>query len=109
MRIPSANRPYLDQNLTLTQKMDQEKSDLTTHLSTIAIREAEILNLRTELARVRDRNMTSFIPELTRHCCPQVTTEENHLRAQKNHLQTFVDGLNAQKEMLQVNSLCIQA
>lgn len=62
--------------------MDQEKSDLGTHLSTIAIREAEILNLRTELARV--------------------TTEENQLRAQKNHLQTFVDGLNAQKEMLQV-------
>lgn len=62
--------------------MDQEKSDLSTHLSTIAIREAEILNLRTELARV--------------------TTEENQLRAQKNHLQTFVDGLNAQKEMLQV-------
>ncbi|KAG7562262.1 hypothetical protein FFLO_02348 [Filobasidium floriforme] len=74
-----------NQNLALTQKMEQEKSDLTTHLSTIAIREAEILNLRTELARV--------------------TNEENHLRAQKKHLQTFVDGLNAQKEMLQANEL----
>jgi chromosome segregation ATPase len=72
-----------DQNLALTQRMEQEKSDLTTHLSTIAIREAEILNLRGELARI--------------------TNEENHLRAQKSHLQSLVDGLNAQKEMLQVS------
>jgi nucleoprotein TPR len=74
----------IDQNLALTQKMEQEKSDLATHLSTIAIREAEILNLRTELSRI--------------------IAEENQLRVQKNHLQTFVDGLNAQKEMLQVRN-----
>ena len=54
-RLIEANICFLDQNLALTQKMEQEKSDLTTHLSTIAIREAEILNLRTELARVSSR------------------------------------------------------
>jgi chromosome segregation ATPase len=72
-----------NQNLALTQRMEQEKSDLNTHLHTITIREAEILNLRTEMRRLRE--------------------EEDALTQQKSQLQSLLDGSNAQKEMLLAN------
>lgn len=69
--------------LGLTQKIEQLQTDLTTHLSTIAMREAEVLALRSEIRQLKET--------------------ETHLHRQSTHLQSLLDASNGAKQLLLAN------